>query len=645
MGIRWQIKFQSFLGTDYTLSIYDTAWSGGVTQLTGGEVPFETTEDDDEDLYMPIRTQSGTIRFIAENDSILGQVLPQQPTDRPVVLTDGSGTVCWVGFVSGEQYSQPWAPCPYEVEVPVLSVMLAMQGVEFTQQEGYVSLLELMNTISAYMPVSTEYTVDSSIQILNVYVQNNCFRDFLTVAEREERSTSNMYECQTLYDCVEQFCLYFGVSLREYGGKFYFTTHNASNYVDVDSHGSTQYTQYGSTTIDAMDVISESNMVDYTKAYRRVVGNFSTQREKMEKVFEVDSFLKHFGVNRTYYTGADVMLFNGNGSVQPYIDGSPEVGELKESSSATGGQIIRTRTSRINTPDMLKPAFMDYFFVMSSKTGNMQTAMAFYIERPVYINAGEYAALNISGKVYPWFEMTQDEDFIKRLHCKVRIGNYWLSSEIPGSSQLTRYSWETVESDCWLMVSNGSITTDGAQYTVNAYVASTMDSTDGLVINLPDLLGSGYHDMYFELLANAEDEEDFGEYSKIGYLVSGLCIQIIRGTSDASKPTPDFDTNTVIRDTHTMHRGDYAVDCQMTTKRGVQYGAGVTLSYLNYYETAHHEDDGVERRAAALSTPHELLTVYVRGRVQPIEPVSGRLPLSQSVDWRNDETKLRIIKV
>ena len=91
MGIRWQIKFKSFLGTDYVLNIYDSEWSpiGNITQLKGADVPFITNEDNDEDIYKPIRNQSGYIRFIVENTSIVGQMMPVQWTDRPVVLTAG----------------------------------------------------------------------------------------------------------------------------------------------------------------------------------------------------------------------------------------------------------------------------------------------------------------------------------------------------------------------------------------------------------------------------------------------------------------------------------------------------------------------------------------------------------------------------
>ena len=135
MAIRWKIRFKSLLGTDYVAEIYDNDFSGTATELTGGSQPFVTRELDDEDIYTPIRTQSGYLRFIVENATIVSQIQPIKATDRPVVLKEGNAVV-WVGFLRPEQYSQPWEPAPYEIELPLMSVMEAMQGVEFTQSEG-----------------------------------------------------------------------------------------------------------------------------------------------------------------------------------------------------------------------------------------------------------------------------------------------------------------------------------------------------------------------------------------------------------------------------------------------------------------------------------------------------------------------------
>jgi hypothetical protein len=73
MAIHWQVKFKSLrAGTDYTVNIYDAAYSGNPIPLKGGAEPFITQEDDDEDMFLPIRTQSGYIRIVDDGKDANG---------------------------------------------------------------------------------------------------------------------------------------------------------------------------------------------------------------------------------------------------------------------------------------------------------------------------------------------------------------------------------------------------------------------------------------------------------------------------------------------------------------------------------------------------------------------------------------------
>ena len=282
MKVRWQIKFASLQGTDYVIDYYDADYTGSsITQLTGAAEPFITNEDTDDDFFVPVRTQSGYIKFVAQNDAIVGDLMPVQATDRPVVLRTSGGTVCWIGFLSQEQYSQPWEPCPYEIEMPVVSVMMAMQGVRFTQNEGYTSLLSLMNTIRGYLPKAISAVISEASPIADVFVQNKNFHD----AESGGGSIlSASNDCDTIYACVEQFCLYFGVSLREYEGVFYFTISETENvhYEDMDLNGNTRQSQWGGIQLSQMTICGANNTRDYSTPYRRIKGEFDTGRDKAE---------------------------------------------------------------------------------------------------------------------------------------------------------------------------------------------------------------------------------------------------------------------------------------------------------------------------------------------------------------------------
>lgn len=654
MGIRWQIKFKSLLGIDYTLSIYDSSYSssGAVTQLKGASVPFITNEDNNQDIYKPIRNQSGYIRFIAENTTVIGQMMPDDPTDRPVVLRDGNNNICWAGFLSNEQYSQPWEPCPYAVEIPVVSIIMAMKGVKFTQSEGYTSLLSLLNTINSYLPFTTSLVVPSEIPVGGLFVNNNNFREFMTIPERSERGTTNIYECQYIYDCVENFCQYFGISLHEYEGVFYFTTHNASTYYDVDLSGGSRESQWGAYTFANLVVCGANNQVDYSQAFRSVIGRFMTGRDKAEIIYNsADSFFQHFSVQGAYPTVAPTnLLFNGNSEVQPYINGIQQTSWMDETADY-GGQIIRHREERLNAVERNGSSWNDYFFVLSKKSqaGTPSKAVVFNIPQKVYINDDEYAALNISCNVAAWYDVTQGGDFIKKLHLKIKVGNYWLKSEIPsGSPNYTQYSWTTTESTCWLVIDNGSVTMDNTIYTLDYRTEAQMEKITGFAIDMPGGLSAGYYDIYMELICNDESDDDFGVYSNIGYLIDNLALKVLRAVYSVTEPTPEFEENNISRFNEIMGE-DYTVDSSISTKRGTQYGVGMALDANHAYIMTKYDEQGIIRRSSALGVVKEILTVDVRNHIQPTDYVQNNgnnySILSQTINWRDDVNTLKIRRI
>ena len=653
MAVHWRMNFKSLLGQDMTVDIYDSNYSGSTpVQIIGGAAPFVTREYDDEDMYTPIRTQSGYLCMIVENSTIVNEIQPARTTDRPVVLRNGNN-ILWVGFLKPEQYNQPWIRTPYEIELPLMSIMAAMQGVKFTQSEGYVSFFSLVRTINSYVPFDIYIVAPEETPVKDVYVQNNNFREFLTVAERSERGTTDIYECESLYDAIEAFCQYFGFSLHEYGGWFYCVVYPDTNahYYEITPTGDEQESQWGSIDMARMTICGAQNLRNFSTLYRRIKGEFTTSTDKMDEVLSIDSFFKQFSVEGAYPTVAPrMLLFYGNSEIQPYKDGVQKA-EYFNTTSDSGGQIIRRRDERLNIVERTGSAWSDLFWISSQKdeANTPESAIKFNIPRKIYLNDDEYAVLNINATVLPYNDATQGEGFIKKLHCKVKVGDYWLNI-IEQSGYWPHYEWTTTESRCYLKVDeSGNITMDGLQYTISWQANAAMDSINGFAIDLPAGLDPGNYSIYFELLANAEQAADFGEYSSIDYLVSGLTIRVLRGVNSVTEPTPNFDHNTIIRDTNGMYEDDYIVECPITSKRGVQYGAGMALTSGKAYVSTKYDQLGIVRRAAIMNKSREVLTVKVRNNTQPIDSVDYKSQtygiLSQSINWRDDENEIRIINL
>ena len=146
MAIHWQIPFKSLLkGTDYTVNIYDSTYSGEPIILKGGAQPFTTQEDDNDDMFTPIRTQSGYLRIVDDGKDANGNPLsasddwksmvPSIDTDRPVTLTESNGAVVWQGFMQAQNFSGVLYGNPQEREFPVQCVLTVTQGTDINYEQ------------------------------------------------------------------------------------------------------------------------------------------------------------------------------------------------------------------------------------------------------------------------------------------------------------------------------------------------------------------------------------------------------------------------------------------------------------------------------------------------------------------------------
>lgn len=137
---KYRIPFQSQNGTQYMIYIWEQDYVGSVTTLTGAADPFITQEDATDDIFTPIRQQTGTLRIIDEtgDGSLLESLIPQNNTEKLISLMSGTwngtsftdGTVYWRGFLCAEAFTQPWDQNKKIIEFPVKSMLAALEDVQ-----------------------------------------------------------------------------------------------------------------------------------------------------------------------------------------------------------------------------------------------------------------------------------------------------------------------------------------------------------------------------------------------------------------------------------------------------------------------------------------------------------------------------------
>ena len=243
-AIRWQVPFCSNDPTNptyYRIDIYaddDGTWSG-ITQLTAGDTPFTTDEDNSEDFFAPIRTQTGTLQICTYLDDgsriSLDDIRPADNISRPLQLlniTDPSNPVIeWQGFLSCEAYSQAYTEIPENLSLPVISVLEAMDSVEvdctrinnikLIRIDMDYALTELDRKVGMPNPFfSTYYYSRSSSAILQKYIDGTIFYDI-----KEYTNMESFYYVVSGLSCkkvLERICQYMGWCVREEGKSIYF---------------------------------------------------------------------------------------------------------------------------------------------------------------------------------------------------------------------------------------------------------------------------------------------------------------------------------------------------------------------------------------------------------------------------------------
>ena len=230
MAIHWQIKFKAIRsGTDYTVNIYDNNYSGNTPlQLKGGAQPFTTQEDNNEDMFTPVRTQTGYFRIVDDGwlaDGVTAfnwkTLLPTTDTDRPLTLTAG-GVTLWQGFMQSQDFGSKLYGNPQEREFPIHCPLTVTEGtdINYTQKEiqNFAYLLkQIIDSIPATCrPTSVKVQGGADAQawlLKRIDWQNFCETD----------NDGNLTARFNMFQCLEDICRFWGWTARIHRQTLYLT--------------------------------------------------------------------------------------------------------------------------------------------------------------------------------------------------------------------------------------------------------------------------------------------------------------------------------------------------------------------------------------------------------------------------------------
>lgn len=284
----YTITFKSLRsGTVYTVSI--GGGSGAPVALKGGAQPFVTEEDNDEDMFVPIRTQTGYIRIVDDGKSADGtslgsgwwkDLIPDTDTSRPVTLThteNNSTIVDWQGFMQAQDFGNTLCGNPQEREFPIQCVLSVTQGTDINYQQTAIQNF-------AYLLKQIVDSIPSSQAIMNFMIQGGSDAQAWLLKKIDwqnfvsEDGDGNPTARFTMFQCLEDLCRFWGWTARTKGRTLYLTCADDSttepNWLQLDG-GSLATMAIGtaagttSATFDAItlsgDIFASTNQNEYVQ--------------------------------------------------------------------------------------------------------------------------------------------------------------------------------------------------------------------------------------------------------------------------------------------------------------------------------------------------------------------------------------------
>lgn len=366
---RWQCQFQSFGGTNYAVNICTKVQPGSVQQLTGADKPFVTQEDDTDDIFTPIRTQTGYLRVKDPDGSLLADLIPANNTERLVQLWSGTNrdgvftpaTLHWQGFLQAQAYTQPWDGNANLVELPVRSLLGALDDVQLNtniaNSETRIArmICNAFGALDAY-PSTIGWVSDMSSfveDVFHVFLQNRAFFSEETVLN--EGDTTSELRSESYGEVLSKILSLYGLTMREDGQALWLTSYDKAGgrlyrnsiawdyfdeYIANGSHFGNEPTEVSD--IDLLPAINwrgDSNVVAFLQGGREVVVTLpiSDNRFSIELPLTTESSEQPIEVQNIY---------SGHVFIQPH---TPRVNSFETFTFVEYKQVGQTGSERIGS--------------------------------------------------------------------------------------------------------------------------------------------------------------------------------------------------------------------------------------------------------------------------------------------------------
>ena len=709
-NIHWKIPFKSLrTGTLYTVNIWKdgTLPSGYPLKLNGGAQPFTTQEDDSEDMFTPIRTQTGYIRIVDDGHAVNSastpatvnfnwkELLPSTDTDRPVTLThvsNGQTVVDWQGFMQAQNFSGTLYGGAQERELPVQCMLSALSAsdVDGTNREmknvAYVIKQAFDNlpgiTISNYIFQGGEKAQSWLLKLV----------DWQNFIAGSDDGLSGKYDNQRV---IQDLCQFWGWTCRTYGSTVLFccaddntnlsgvltlTQAQLNTMAGGTSAGSTIGTFLSSLTLTGDIFASVNNddtlvrgiskamvTADGNQSEKEVIGFAPSGVEKAMKE-RTPTYSESDGDKYANYT-ADLLSFDAN-----YVTGS-----CQENYASFNIRSIREHDNIYDFKDEMDVIRIKKSFssVLATAYASLQTVFHHSFYDPTSLSVGTFrgGGLRMHGKIYRKATQLDDNTSMgnmsignKKMYMRIGIGKTRATAK-----WYTGNGWSNVESsfmvaiggiDETLYVKSESSGPHGTGYSYSSFIPT----------NENGLIGK----MFVEFLGSDDLSEVSGERS---FDIAGFSIEFVRSTTSTeipeNKTTADkgafggarkyrvierAGSREYVSKNVNKSRDEWNADCIYASDNDMEFGfgvlmeptTGIQMGKQTYGSTQQWPEQHLADRVTSYwASAKRKLGVELRtDQISEVTPRNtanvddtNSYPIGISRDWRDDVTKITFLEL
>ena len=670
MAIHWQIQFRSLrANTLYTANVYDASYAGDPVQLTGAANPFETQEDDSDDLFQAVRTQSGYLRIVDTGKDNAGNAFdwrdlaPKTGLDRPVTLTDGSGNIVWQGYIQSQTFSGHMYEPTQEREFPLMCPLQALSGVDvrtdITGSVNFASILrEIINASGmqwSWLNISGDNQQVESWLKLQV--------DYENFVDTEDEQQTAKYDYYTL---LEEVCKFFGWMCRTDGTDIWL--------LSPDEQFSEDYSGIDSDSLD--DLCDGKSMRAQTGSYRSV---------------DIDDNVYASNDNEQYYmTGVNKVTVNADINKQEVVVDIPydDIADRWKGNSVTdftyGGNGHRFVLYGTN---YYSASYSFHDMYIETNGGNANYGASFWVQEYYEGNIAYKHNYNWSTSLIVRGNVTYMEDYLfmvrsKHIHnysrgvfaisaqtCQVFIsggsrqqfiGNGHLTCRLAiGSKWWNGSSWQSSKTTFNIPIgSEGQEEGPGMGKIIdNRSLNGIYNEYEGYGVPIGEAMGGVVE---FHILGVTLDDTH-------GYIneveINGLSMKFVR--EKALSIYSDRSVNVYTQNNSSAFPEARDIDTIFASDNGNAFGLGIIITTSGTYADSivysykasggmeRPEEHLVRRMADYLSTTHVKTLADLRTDAVTVNPYTmvesagadTSYPLSISRNWRDDVTTVVMVEV